>query len=189
MLLSFGPSRTPAPTTRNYSCGLFRRGAASSPPRDRRKHFYISHRQRQRRRSRDDTTFKAPCKALPNAWAAPPQPARCGARGGSPETIRFLAAFFGYFLSLVKESNPPEAKNNHALTKKPPRRDIPGAAAHYSQSDTNQSVTSISGCSASTKPTIASQPKISFTCCSSSSRAASTCSLLKSVKPSMGKKM
>ena len=33
-----------------------------------------------------------------------------GARGGSPETIRFLAAFLGTFLSPEKERYPPEAQ-------------------------------------------------------------------------------
>ena len=49
-------------------------GAASSTPRDRRNRSYISEYQRQRRRSRDDTIFNAPCKVPSNVWNALQQP-------------------------------------------------------------------------------------------------------------------
>ena len=45
----------------------------------------------------NDSSFHAPCIARPNVWGSPQHPATCGARGGSPETIRFLAAFFHTF--------------------------------------------------------------------------------------------
>ena len=49
------------------------RDTSSKPPR------FIRH---WRRRNRDDPTFRAPCKALPNAWYAPQRPPRRGRAEG-----------------------------------------------------------------------------------------------------------
>ena len=73
-----------------------RRGRCPHRPADRRKRSYILHRQRQRRRSRDDTKFRTrPTETL------------LADRKGSQETIRFLAHL--WVLSVRTESTPPEA--------------------------------------------------------------------------------
>ena len=68
-----------------------RRGRCPHRPADRRKRSYILHRQRQRRRSRDDTKFRTrPTETL------------LADRKGSQETIRFLAHL--WVLSVRTES-------------------------------------------------------------------------------------
>ena len=50
---------------------------------------------------------------------------RCGAREGSPETIRFLAAFFAYFLPLLAKSmSPKAAPPKHGASGTPPPTDV-----------------------------------------------------------------
>ena len=73
-------------------------GAASPTPRDRCKRSYISKYERQRRRMADNTAFRP--RPTENPANQPERKSR---------NHWFLAAFFGYFLSLVKESNPPAA--------------------------------------------------------------------------------
>ncbi len=92
-----------------------RRGRCPHRPADRRKRSYILHRQRQRRRSRDDTKFRTrPTETL------------LADRKGSQETIRFLAHL--WLLSVRTESNPPEAwtrrfrHRSRKNTKKPPQQ-------------------------------------------------------------------
>ena len=99
-----------------------RRGRCPHRPVDRRTISYILDRQRQRRKRRDDTTFHAPCMEPSTVWHAPQQPKRCGARGGSPETIRFLAAFFAYFLPLLAKSMSPKAAPRGASRTPPPTK-------------------------------------------------------------------
>ena len=67
-------------TVQNFRCSVLTGGAMPTSPRNRRTDFYILKDQRQRRRSRDDTTSKAPCKAPPNVWDAPQQYPQSGAR-------------------------------------------------------------------------------------------------------------
>ena len=87
-----------------------RRGRCPHRPADRRKRSYILHRQRQRRRSRDDTKFRTrPTETL------------LADRKGSQETIRFLAHL--WVLSVRTESTPPEAGIRcNALDYAPPGR-------------------------------------------------------------------
>ena len=88
-------SACPTAFNRGTSSNL-RRGRCPHRPADRRKRSYILHRQRQRRRSRDDTKFRTrPTETL------------FADREGSQETIRFLAHL--WVLSVRTESTPPEA--------------------------------------------------------------------------------
>ena len=73
-------------------------GAASPTPRDRCKRSYISKYERQRRRMADNTAFRP--RPTENPANRPERKSR---------NHWFLAAFFVYFLSLVKESKPPAA--------------------------------------------------------------------------------
>ena len=88
-------SACPTAFNRGTSSNL-RRGRCPHRPADRRKRSYILHRQRQRRRGRDDTKFRTrPTETL------------LADRKGSQETIRFLAHL--WLLSVRTESTPPEA--------------------------------------------------------------------------------
>ena len=71
-------------------------------------HLYISHRQRQRRRSRDDSTFYAPCKFLQTCGTHYNKHPVCGARKGFLNR-RFKRRFFAYFLPLPAKSMSPKA--------------------------------------------------------------------------------
>ena len=83
-------SACPTAFNRGTSSNL-RRGRCPHRPADRRKRSYILHRQRQRRRSRDDTKFRTrPTETL------------LADRKGSQETIRFLAHL--WVLSVRTES-------------------------------------------------------------------------------------
>ena len=90
-------ARIGPPFGRDASSDL-RRGAASPTPRDRCKRSYISKYERQRRRMADNTAFRP--RPTENPANQPERKSR---------NHWFLAAFFGYFLSLVKESSPPAA--------------------------------------------------------------------------------
>ena len=82
-------SACPTAFNRGTSSNL-RRGRCPHRPADRRKRSYILHRQRQRRRSRDDTKFRT----------RPAEPLLVD-RKGSQETMGFLR-IFGYFLCAQK---------------------------------------------------------------------------------------
>ena len=89
-----------------------RRGRCPLRPADRRKRSYILHRQRQRRRGRDDTKFRTrPTETL------------LADRKGSQETIRFLAHL--WFLSVRTERNPPEAWTSQFYHQFPQQRTGP----------------------------------------------------------------
>ena len=90
----------PLPTSVGGRCPL--------RPADRRKRSYILHRQRQRRRGRDDTKFRTrPTETL------------LADRKGSQETIRFLAHL--WLLSVRTESNPPGAWTRRFYHQFPPK--------------------------------------------------------------------
>ena len=78
-------------------------------------HLYISHRQRQRRRSRDDSTFYAPCKFLQTCGTHYNKHPICGARKGFLNR-RFKRRFFAYFLPLLAKSMSPKAHKASPLT-------------------------------------------------------------------------
>ena len=81
-------SRRPMPTSartqepRAENSAHLRRGRRPRRPEQKYTHLYISHRQRQRRRSRDDSTFYAPCKFLQTCGTHYNKHPVCGARKG-----------------------------------------------------------------------------------------------------------
>ena len=104
-------SACPTAFNRGTSSNL-RRGRCPHRPADRRKRSYILHRQRQRRRSRDDTKFRTrPTETL------------LADRKGSQETIRFLAHL--WVLSVRTESTPPEAWTSRFYHQFPPKKTGP----------------------------------------------------------------
>ena len=88
-----------------------RRGRCPLRPADRRKRSYILHRQRQRRRGRDDTKFRTrPTETL------------LADRKGSQETIRFPALL--WVPSVRTESTPPETWTSLFHHQSPKNRQI-----------------------------------------------------------------
>ena len=73
-------------------------------------HLYISHRQRQRRRSRDDSTFYAPCKFLQTCGTHYNKHPVCGARKGFLNRRfkrRFLHTFCRCWQKVCRRRHPP----------------------------------------------------------------------------------
>ena len=103
-------SACPTAFNRGTSSNL-RRGRCPHRPADRRKRSYILHRQRQWRRSRDDTKFRTrPTETL------------LADRKGSQETIRFPALL--WVPSVRTESTPPETWTSLFLHQSPKNRQI-----------------------------------------------------------------
>ena len=86
MLLSFGPSRTPAPTTGTYSCGLLRRGRRPRRPAIG-ANIPTFHTISGSGASAETILHFMPLAKFPAVWHAPQQPETCGARLGSQETL------------------------------------------------------------------------------------------------------